>query len=287
MADVRLYEAVVVDGNPDPNLPGHIEVRIPELYGNEAVAPTLIPPLYPGASFGGWQSVPQASNPDEPEAEVRVVVAHMGLQTFRWLGTSQPFSAIAADPANRVGARSKDGRHSIFMDSVLGTFISIGSDNVATSTFIVLDPTDDSITMTTATGAVVQISENLIHLQNLAGDVLQLDDTNGVKLMHNGGIASLDLRTGDVAALSGSAVQINGGTIEMGGGVIPPVHPYLLTLLYLADISASLAEIVAVFAVPGPLIGPLPLPTTAATIVKIATSLSTGAPYLSIRISGD
>jgi hypothetical protein len=285
MADVRLYEAVVVDGNPDPDLPGYIRVRVPELFGNDEV-PVLIPPLYTGASFGGWHSVPRALDPDT-EDELRCIVMHLGNLSFRWIGTSQPFPTVLERPTTAVGARSPDGRHSVIMDSELGVYLTAGSDNVEDEfSYISIDPREDVVSISTSTGSVAQFTENLVHIQNFDGDVLQLDATNGVTLMHSNGIASLNLKSGDVAALSGSVVQVNGGSIELGGGVVPPLNPYMLSLSFLADMQLLMTDIIAIgAAIPS---GLPYVPTNAISISgKIATSITVGPPYLSTRVYGD
>jgi hypothetical protein len=303
MADVRLYEAIVVNGVPDPNLPGHIEVKIPEMFRDEVV-PYLIPPLYPGASFGGWQSVPQATDPTDPDAEVRVTVMHMGRNSFRWVGTTQVFSAIGGDPANRVGARSKDNRHSIFLDSLLGVFISAGSDqndgDAGPTNYIAMDPTDDSITINTVGGGMVQVKASLVNLMDGSGNFVQMSSASGgqVLLSHSAGVANLSLRSGDVAALSATTVQINGGSIELGGGVLAPTHAYLLTSTHFTDWIAWLSALDTFMAAVA--LDTIDSPATAAAAVafiasqpagvfhgKHTTSLSAGAPYLSARTFGD
>lgn len=289
MAEVRLYEAIVVNGTPDPALPGFIQVQIPALFGDKTV-PSLIPPLYPGASFGGWQSVPQATNPlnDEP---VRVIVAHMGRTSFRWLGTSQPFSAITADPANRVGARSKDGRHAIFMDSIEGIFLATASDaeGVTESNFIQITPADDSITIQTAKGDMISIKPEQLAIlisDGVDSHALQMDITNGIVMMHKAGISYLSLEDGDITRLNGFDIQISGASIAMGGGVISPIHSYILSATFFADLSLACSDIVATgAAIPAGL--PYVAVNATSMIGKIATSLGAGLPYLSSRISGD
>ena len=111
---VQLYEAIVIDGAPDRNLPGHIQVKIPDLY-RDNIVPCLVPPMFPNWTGGGWQSLPSEVNPDG--GNVRVIVAHIGRGSFRWLGTSQVFQLIAdGQSKGRAGARSGGGKNFVYID---------------------------------------------------------------------------------------------------------------------------------------------------------------------------
>lgn len=283
MAEIQLYEAVVIDAAPDDALPGHIKVRIPELFDDLEV-PITIPPLYPGWFAGGWHSVPSAVNPDDDSGEVRVVVIRLGNLSFKWIGTSQSDAFITDNPGTRSGARSGDGRHRVFVDDGAGFFVEIGSDSESTSNFISVAP-DDKITIQTADGAVIALDDANLNLLNSAGDVLSMADGN-ITLMQKDGIANLSLRGGDIAALSGSVVQISGGTIELGSGAVPPIHGYILSLTFLADLALVCADIIATgAAIPGMV--PYVATNTISMVTKIGSSLGAGAPYLSTRITGD
>ncbi len=282
MPEIQLYEAIVTDAAPDASLPGHIKVQIPELF-EDVELPISIPPLFPGWTAGGWQSIPSVDNPDGGDS--RVIVIRLGNQSFRWIGTGQADAFISDNPGTRAGARSGDGRHRIWIDDTDGFFAQVASDSEAPSNYININP-DDTIRMQTADGTTLAMTETQFVAINASGDALILDSDNGVSLTHQGGVANLSLRSGDVAALSGSAVQINGGTIEMGGGVIPPIHGYILSLTFLADLALLAADVVAAGAAI-PSMSPYVATNATNMIAKIATSLSAGAPYLSTRISGD
>lgn len=113
MAGIQLYEAIVTNGAPDPSRPGHIKVRIPEMFRDKDV-PCLVPPMFPNWTAGGWQSLPSEVNPDG--GDVRVIVAHLGRRSFRWLGTSQVFELITQGEG-RAGARSGDGKNFVYVDN--------------------------------------------------------------------------------------------------------------------------------------------------------------------------
>lgn len=127
MADqpFQLYEAVVLDGAPDGALPGHIEVSIPELFGE---TPVLVTPMFPSWHSGGWQSTPGSVNPDDPAGFVRVVVARLAENSFRWMGTSQAWELVAGTPGS-AGARSGDGRHAVRMSDDEGVVLESQAGN--------------------------------------------------------------------------------------------------------------------------------------------------------------
>jgi hypothetical protein len=283
MPEIQLYEAVVTDAAPDANLPGHIKVRIPELFDDLEV-PITIPPMYPGWFAGGWHSVPSALNPDTDAEDVRVIVIRLGNMSFKWIGSSQSDAFITDNPGTRAGARSGDGRHRLFLDNTAGFFSQIASDTEDTFNFISVAP-DDTIVIQTADGSTMSLSEKQVNLLTADGDVLSMNDGD-ITLMQQDGVASLSLRTGDIAALSGKNVQISGSTIELGGGTIPPIHPYVLSMTLLADLVAVLADVVAIGAAI-PTMTPFVATNAISMIAKVSTSLSAGAPYLSTRISGD
>ena len=285
---IQLYEAEVVDGRPDRNLPGHIKVKIPQLYRDHEV-PALIPPMYPGSPFGGWQSIAWPTNPDDDSKPVRVIVAHLGGTSFRWLGTSQSWSSISGNPETRAGARSADGRHQIILDSTLGVFMLAESDNVSESHFFQIDPATDVIQMRTAHGTGLVLGENslgvIVPMTATTSHVLQMN-SDGVQLMHEAGISYLSMESGDITKLNGGNVQVSGITIELGSGTLPPIHPYFLSLTYLADMSLVLTDIIAIGAAI-PTMAPYVATNAITMMASIVTSLGAGAPYLSTRITGD
>lgn len=284
MAKVELYEAIVVDGAPDPGLPGHIKVQIPELFDEEDL-PVLIPPIYPGWHAGGWASVPVPVNPDGGDEPVRVIVARVGPESYRWIGTSQGFDLItAAEAGTRAGARSGDGRHTVYIDNSNGVFLTVGSDSESTENYMVLGP-DNVLQAQTADGAYFRLGGTQATVMNSAGDILMLDD-GSITLMQKDGVSYLSLNTGDVTALAGTTIQISGGTVEIGDGIIPPIHNYILALTFMADLSLVMSDIVAIGAgIPAGL--PVVATNAIAMIASIATSLASGAPYLSTRTFSD
>lgn len=281
---VQFYEAIVIDSAPDPSRPGHIKVRIPELYQDLDV-PVLIAPLFPGWHAGGWQSVPSIENPDDDGDPVRVIVVHLGSRTFRWIGTSQPWSFVTDYPGDRAGARSGDGRHYVAIGNDLGFQTAVQKTDASTMSFISVTPSGE-VEARTADGSAFGMNADQVYMVNSHGDILMLDGNNGIALMHKNGIAMLALEDGDVAKLNGTNVQISGGTIELGGGVVSPMHPYMLSLTFLSKLSSVLAEVIAIGAgIPAGM--PIPTPNSASMVAEIATSLSSGPPYLSTRIKGD
>lgn len=92
------------------------------------------------------------------------------------------------------------------------------------------------------------------------------------------------LAGGGSIRIAGGAVEVNGTAIALGDGTTPPLHPFLLTNIFLAQLAGVLAEVVAIGAAATP--APIPTTLTAQLIADIATSLSAGAPLLSTRIKG-
>jgi hypothetical protein len=274
---MKLYEAVVLDGVPEPDLPGHVKAQIPELYA-DAEYPYLIPPLYPGPSLGGWQSVPSAGE--------GIAVIDLGGGSFRWIGTLDTAAAIGANPAGRVGARSKDGRHSIIIDDTYGVQFAVQDDAADEMQFVRIDP-DGTIQINTALGHtfLMQTDDELVHLQTPGGNILQMS-TDGIMMVHSDGVASMELKSGDIATLGGTVVQISGGSIELGDGSIPPTNPYILSLSFMADLALLCADVIAIGAAI-PTMSPYVATNAASMSGKIGSSLGAGAPYLSTRIYGD
>lgn len=116
------FEAIVTDPAPDDAAPGNIRVRIPELFGDSEV-PLDIAPLFPGWTAGGWQSVPGSTTPEN--TETRVIVIRVGPSSYRWIGTSQPWSTVTDAPGTIAGARSGDGKHWIILDNAKGVIIAV------------------------------------------------------------------------------------------------------------------------------------------------------------------
>lgn len=135
-APFQLYEAIVTNGAPDPTLPGHIEVMVPELFGDD---PIVVAPMFAGWTAGGWQSTPGDVNPDDPTGVVQVIVAKLAENTYRWMGSSQAWSLVAGTPGS-CGARSGDGRHAVRMsndegaviESIAGNSVVVGADGTTT-----------------------------------------------------------------------------------------------------------------------------------------------------------
>lgn len=115
---VQIFEAIVTDVAPDPDMPGFIKVKIPELFGDNEL-PCLVGPIHPGWTAGGWQSVPSATLPasDTSEEDVRVVVVKLAPYVYRYMGTTQGWSTIEGSPGTVCGVRSPDGKHTILMDA--------------------------------------------------------------------------------------------------------------------------------------------------------------------------
>lgn len=142
-----LYEAIVVDGLPDPARPGCVKVRIPELFG-ELECPHLITPLFPGA-VGGWQSTPGIETPEGEEE--RILVLHLGGASFRWLGTSQGNPDIEKDPL-LSGARSHDGKSAAYLHDEDGVRLHADDGNVS----VTITP-DGTITLTVQAGHLIRL----------------------------------------------------------------------------------------------------------------------------------
>jgi hypothetical protein len=125
----QFFEAIVTDPAPDSSMPGFIKVKIPELFGQNEL-PHLVGPVYPGWTAGGWHSVPSASLPSSvtDETDVRVLVVKLAPYVYRYVGTTQGWDAIEADPGAICGARSPDGKHTILLDAD-GLHLSAFEDN--------------------------------------------------------------------------------------------------------------------------------------------------------------
>lgn len=115
---VQIFEAIVTDPAPDPDLPGFIKVKIPELFGQDEL-PQLVGPIHPGWTAGGWHSVPNSTLPSSvtDETDVRVLVIKLAPYVYRYIGTTQGWDVIEAAAGTICGVRSPDGKHTILMDA--------------------------------------------------------------------------------------------------------------------------------------------------------------------------
>lgn len=71
--------------------------------------------MFPSWNGGGWHSVPGVETPDG--ATTRVIVAQLGPQDFRWIGSSQTMDEVSDAPGDVAGARSGDGKTKILIGS--------------------------------------------------------------------------------------------------------------------------------------------------------------------------
>ena len=293
MADqyFQIYEAIVVNSAPDPALPGHITVRIPDLFGENEL-PEPIPPLFPGGGSGGaWMSVPSAVPPEvdtDMVDENRIVVVRLSRETFRYLGTTEEWSRLVGDHAGkRAGARTPNGRVEVYIDDDGGFFavVSSSADPDGAKSFINAGR-DGRIQIATSDGTSIMMTEKQIVLINKSGDTITLDEDNGIVIMHHEGTASISMTAGGIIAVNGATVQVSGGTIELGGGTLAPLHKYILSIPFFTDLAVVMAEIAAIGA--GiPLMLPVPTPGAIAMAASLPASLASGPPYLSTRITGD
>lgn len=283
-----LYEAEVVDGNPDASRPGHIKVKIPQLFRDKEF-PGLIPPLFPGSPFGGWQSIPTSINPDDNSLPVRVVVIHLGGSAFRWLGTSQWWSEITENAGTRVGVRSPDGRHKITLDSTEGFFVAVESDaDEDSSASVAISPSGDSIIMSVRTGVKLEMSPNKMEwtVPQNSGQHKITADNSGVVISAAENNSSLSMTSGGQTDLVGGTVNIIGDNINLKGSVGPATHAYLLSTTFFTDLALVLADLLATGAAI-PSMSPYVAANATTMISKITTSMTSGAPYLSSRIKGN
>ena len=174
---MQVFEAVVTDAAPDGAPAGHIKVYCPAIAGT-AELPTLVAPLYPGWTGGGWQSVPQTTLPetdnDDPDAEenvVRVIILALTPYDLRWIGTAQIWSEIADNASTRCGVRSRKGHHKITIDDDDGVLIEVsdaalpnGPDKNS-----LLIGTDDTVTLSNSSGYKLLLDGLTIRLTNNVG----------------------------------------------------------------------------------------------------------------------
>ncbi len=129
---VGLFEAIVVNEAPDPELPGYISVKIPELFG-DAEVPEPIPPLFPGG-ISGWGGITPSTAPPADETipdnatDVKVTVIRIAPETFRWFGTSQGWKFLTDNAGKVCGARSPDGKKQIYLSNDDGFFAGVTDD---------------------------------------------------------------------------------------------------------------------------------------------------------------
>lgn len=284
--DFGSYPAIVTD-NDDPDQLGRLLLEIPGLLGTEDPEhPDWIYPCFAAAGPGA------AALFFIPPVGAAVYVDQDVSGGLRWRGAD--FGGVNTIPPDllvnyprRSGFSAPGGRHLLALDDDTGFLAIVEDDDEgepgARSYFHV--GTDGTATIQGARGGVVRITPEEVILLSPAGNVLQMADGGSILLMHESGVEYLALG-GDVAKLSGTAIQLYGGTIELGGGVIPPTNPYLLTINFLGALSLLCDEITAIgAAIPAA----LPYATVVAPALKagITTSLASGSPYLSTRITGD
>jgi hypothetical protein len=209
---LQLYEAIVVDAAPSGGAPGHLSVQIPELFGEDTL-PVTVAPLFPGWSGGGWQSVPGTVTPDGQQT--RVIVAQLGPESFRWIGTSQWWDFVAGAPGAQSGARSGDGRHRVYLSNDIG----IGLETDLGGSIVVRADGSVDVTSTGAAGEV-RLNATLIHLSD--GLVPPIDAY----------ILSAAFFTALIAALA--------EVVAIGAATIPPV-PTPNTAALLSNLTTSLS----------------------------------------------
>lgn len=277
----QLYEAIVHDIGPFEDHPGALIVRIPEVYGDDP-CPDLVEPLWTGWSGGGWHGVPDLTLPSDEEGDVRVLVLKIGHGTWRWLGHSQGWSAVTDRPGTRSGARSGNGNSRVSLDNDLGILSAVKSEvdgYTDKSSYMWVGPTNN-MTMQTADGVLIQLSDEKITILSPDGCAIAVGGGK-ITMLHADGVANMELRDGHVVNIGGNVIQMNAGTIQMGDGATPPTDGFILSTAFLTALNLVLVEVAAAAAASA-----VPSPNTAAMQTAIATSLSSGAPYLSTRIKG-
>ena len=278
---LQFYEAEVVDLAPESAMPGYIGVRIPELFGADTM-PTPVGPLFPG-TVGGWHSVPPLLTPEGETT--RVTVVRMAPYAFKYIGTTQEWSTVNDSQGTICGVRSGDGRHRILVNDSVGIqfVVSSADSSVNTKNYITIG-TDGSVMIGTESGSLIAVSEITVSILNAAGDSVLIDSDDGIVIMHHGGVNMISLTT-DAVKILGDDVQINANVVNVVGqsGIVftddllglAPVEPLVLGETFLTDLSAALAQLAAIAALG------FPVTDVVAMTVGIATSLATGAPYLS------
>lgn len=267
----QLFEAIVVDAAPDPEYPGFLRVKIPDLTGGDDY-PHLVGPMFPGWVAGGWQSIPAAKTPEgEP---TRLIVHYGGENTIRWFATTQVMPSIASNQGLAAGARSPDGRHYVNIHNTRGITLGVQTDGETTYSYIAIKP-DGSIQFQAGQN-VTKFGSDQIFLMSSDSHALDLS-TNGAILMNGDGKTFVSL-TGGVASLRGDNVVLAGATITMGDGNVLPTERLLKTNSFFPALGGALTEMVAAIGVP--------CPTATALVAALSASLSAGDPYLSKRIFG-
>lgn len=276
----QVFEALLVDNTPDPERPGFLRLKIPDLSGGDPY-PHLVGPMFAGWVAGGWQSIPAVKTPEGQPT--RLLVHYGGDGTVRWFGTSQLMPEVANAPGTVTAVRSADGRHYISISDSNGIRIATKRNNEDFYSYIALG-TDGVLQIQGSGTAIVRFNDDGFYMQSPQKHALSMGDSSFI-LTHGNGNSFINLAA-DSAQLQGKTVSIGGNTILLGDGQALPTHRYIKSTAFFTALATSLLEIVAVLATPGPLSGPLPLTNTSALAAALNTSLSAGDPYLSSRIYG-
>lgn len=284
----RFYSARVHD-NDDPDRVGRLLLEIPGLLGDGGITSDWIEPLItPGAgpNASGLIWLPPV------DALVIVEVEQDGPSpALRWLGSklgnvnTLP-AFLAGNYPRRTGFTSTNGTGTVALDADVGWFVVVDQEDdpegiqhfahLARRGAFQVGLADGSSLLFDGTGYAVVTA---------GGHLLQLDDgTPQIAIVHKDGVELITMGDG-VLKLNGTAIQLSGGSIELGDGASPALHPYPLMLTLLAALSGLAAEIAAVGAgIPAGLA--VPTPNAIAFQADAATSLATGAPFLSTLVKG-
>lgn len=276
----QVFEALLVDNTPDPERPGFLRLKIPDLSGGDPY-PHLVGPMFAGWVAGGWQSIPAVKTPEGQPT--RLLVHYGGDGTVRWFGTSQLMDIVGSSPGTMSAVRSGDGRHYMLIDSLHGIQMSVKQDGADLYSYLSISPSGN-LQLQSASNTLLKLDSGF-YLQTSQSHALSMG-SGGVLMVHGAGGTFLNLAETS-AHLQGEVVNIGGNAILLGTGQALPTHRYIKSNAFFTDLASALLSVVTALSTPGPLTGPVPLPTVASFASDLITSMTVGDPFLSTRIYGD
>ena len=283
------YFSARVHDNADPDQRARLTLEVPGLLGEDGIWPDWIEPrIVPGAgpNASGLVWIPPV------DALVVVELDDEGPSPrLRWLGSelgnvnTLP-AFLAGNYPGRAGFTSPTGSGTVAIDDDAGVFAVVDDEaSPAGLQHLLHLGRRGAFQVGLAPGGSILFDASGFAVVSSGGHLLQLDDdTPQIAIVHKDGVELITLG-GGVTKINGTAIQISGGAIEWSTGVTPPLDPYLLSLALLGAISGLASEIAAVGAgIPAGLA--IPTPNAIQWPIDVATSLATGAPFLSTLIKG-
>ena len=221
---VDVYQALVLDATPDPDQPGALKVKIPELF-EDFECPYLVPPLFPGGVLGGWQNVPLPDSTGDEDR--RVLVIRLAPDTFRWIGTSQLSPLLEAYDLTQVsGMISQEKRHAIRILDADGNEV-------------------DGISLLTSAAGWESSPANVTRLDlNPTTGVTLSTQEEAELLLHPEGSLELQTKLGRVAVDTSGNVEAFGPEVKLHhGGLTSAVIIDGTSVSFMSQLGSSLTEL--------------------------------------------